>query len=454
MTLNEYMTSLRGKRIGVVGIGVSNRPLIGLLLDAGCDVTACDKRDRAATGDTADMLESRGCKLKLGEDYLEGLDFDVIFRTPGLHPRFLAQAEANGAALTSEMEAFFALCPCRIFAVTGSDGKTTTTSIIAELLKAAGYTVWLGGNIGTPLLDKLPQMKAEDIVVLELSSFQLHSMHCRPHVAVITNVSPNHLDVHPDYNDYIDAKKQIFRAQQARDLLVLNADNGITRAMKDEAKGRVAFFSRCECVNGIYSKDGEIYTEGRALMPTDAIRIPGEHNLENYMAAFAAVGELVPTEVCRRVAEEFAGVEHRLEMFCCRKGVTYCNDSIASSPTRTIAGLRALRQKPILLAGGYDKHIPFDELGHEICRHVKALVLCGATSEKILTAVTASPLYEAEKLPIVRKDDFTEAVYAARELAEEGDLVLLSPACASFDMFPNFAVRGRTFKKIVTEMEQ
>lgn len=453
MTLNEYMSSLRGKRIGVVGIGVSNRPLIELLLDAGCDVTACDKRDRAAMGDLALELENRGCKLKLGGDYLSGLDFDVIFRTPGLHPRFLAQAEENGALLTSEMEAFFALCPCRIFAVTGSDGKTTTTSIIAELLKAAGYTVWLGGNIGTPLLDKLPQMKPEDMVVLELSSFQLHSMNCHPHVAVITNVSPNHLDVHPDYSDYIDAKKQIFRGQTTADVLVLNADNGITASMAHESQGHVRFFSRREAVNGVYSLNGEIYAEGKAMMPAVAIRIPGEHNLENYMAAFAAVGELVSPELCRKVAEGFAGVEHRLEMFHCVNGVTYCNDSIASSPTRTIAGLRALRQKPILIAGGYDKHIPFEELGHEICRRVKALILCGATADKILEAVQTSPLYDADALPIVRKEDFTEAVYAARDLAESGDLVLLSPACASFDKFPNFAVRGKTFKKIVTEME-
>lgn len=453
MTLNEYMKSLRGKRIAVVGIGVSNRPLIELLLDAGCSVTACDKRERAAMGDLAEKLESRGCSLKLGEDYLTDLEFDVIFRTPGLHPRFLAAAEESGARLTSEMEAFFELCPCRIFAVTGSDGKTTTTSIIAELLKAAGYTVWLGGNIGTPLLDKLPQMKAEDMVVLELSSFQLHSMTCRPHVAVITNVSPNHLDVHPDYNDYIDAKKQIFKGQHTDDTLVLNADNGITAAMAEEAPGAVRFFSRRECFAGVYCRDGEIFTGEKALMPAAAIRIPGEHNLENYMAAFAAVGELVPEEVCRSVAEGFAGVEHRLEMFACVNGVTYCNDSIASSPTRTIAGLRALRQKPILIAGGYDKHIPFDELGHEICRHVKALVLCGATSDKILDAVKASPLYTTDAFPIMRKGDFAEAVYAARNLAEEGDLVLLSPACASFDMFPNFAVRGRTFKRIVSEME-
>ncbi|MBQ2895534.1 MAG: UDP-N-acetylmuramoyl-L-alanine--D-glutamate ligase [Oscillospiraceae bacterium] len=453
MTLHEYMDSLRSKRIGVVGVGVSNRPLIDLLLAAGCCVTACDRRDRAEMGELAQELESHGCALKLGEDYLRDLDFDVIFRTPGLHPRFLSEAAEKGALLTSEMEAFFALCPCRIFAVTGSDGKTTTTTIIAELLKAAGHTVWLGGNIGTPLLDKLPQMKADDMVVLELSSFQLHSMACHPHVAVITNVSPNHLDVHPDYQDYIDAKKQIFRAQTAADRLVLNADNAITRAMAAESAATVRFFSRREPVEGVFSAGGEIYVSGKAIMPSDAIRIPGEHNLENYMAAFAAVGELVTPEVCRQVAEGFAGVEHRLEMFRCLHGVTYCNDSIASSPTRTIAGLRALRQKPILIAGGYDKHIPFDELGHEICRHAKALVLCGATADKILNAVQTSPLYDESVLPIVQKDDFTEAVYAARELAEEGDLVLLSPACASFDKFPNFAVRGRTFKKIVMEME-
>ncbi len=458
MTLNDYITSLRGKRVGVVGIGVSNRPLLDLLLRGGCQVTACDKSSREKLGETADYLESLGCTLRLGEDYLKDLSFDVIFRTPGLHPRFLEEAGEKGALLTSEMEAFFALCPCRIIAVTGSDGKTTTTTVIAELLKAAGYKVWLGGNIGTPLLDKVSEMHPEDMAVLELSSFQLHSMNCRPHVAVVTNVSPNHLDIHPSYEDYIDAKKQIFRAQRAEEVLVLNADNAIAASFADEAPGEVRFFSRQRSVeNGVFCQEGVIYRAAagkvRPLMKAEEIRIPGAHNVENYMAAFAAVTGLVDDEPCRKVAREFPGVPHRLEMIRTLDGVTYCNDSIASSPTRTIAGLRSFTLRPILIAGGYDKHIPFDALGDEICRRVKALVLCGATAELIRAAVTSSPLYREGEPPILEAENLEEAVKTARGIAGEGDMVLLSPACASFDQFPNFAVRGNAFRKIVLEMD-
>ncbi len=462
MTLDGYIDSLRGSRVAVVGLGVSNRPLLQLLLSHGVDVTVRDKRTREAFGEKeAAELESRGCRLILGEDrYLEELTEDVIFRTPGVLPtkNELAEAKACGAVLTSEMEAFFALCPCRIIAVTGSDGKTTTTTVISELLKAAGFTVHLGGNIGTPLLDRIPVMEPDHWAVLELSSFQLHSMKCCPDVAVVTNVSPNHLDVHPNYEDYQAAKKQIFLNQRENGVLVLNADNDITRSFAPEAPGAVRFFSRqTEPENGCFLRDGIVYRarNGRAevLMDSADIKIPGLHNVENFMAAFAATEGIVPDECCRKVARSFPGVAHRLEPVRVLRGVTYCNDSIASSPTRTIAGLRALKQKPILIAGGYDKHLPFYELGDEICLRVKELFLTGFTADKIYDAVTASPAYDPEKLPIHRMDDFRDAVLGASAAAEEGDLVLLSPACASFDHFKNFEERGNTFRRIVMELE-
>ena len=461
MTLGSYIDQLRGKSIAVIGLGVSNRPLLKLLLDAGCDVTARDARTPDKLGEEyARELEETGCRLVLGSGYLEDLTEDVIFRTPGLHPftPALAQAKARGAVLTSEMEAFFAVCPCRIAAVTGSDGKTTTTTIISELLKGAGYHVWLGGNIGTPLLDKVLQMRPEDYVVLELSSFQLHSMNCRPDLAVITNMSPNHLDVHPSYEDYQEAKKQIFLGQKETGVLVLNADNEITRSFAPEHRGVLRLFSRqIRPEEGVYMADGAVWSahEGKTAKILDVkdIRIPGLHNVENYMAAFAATRDLVPDEICREVAASFSGVSHRLEMIRTLRGVTYCNDSIASSPTRTIAGLHALTQKPILIAGGYDKHIPFDELGDEICKCVKELFLTGFTADKIAAAVTASPLYDPEKLKMHIMDDFRETVLAASAAAEEGDLVLLSPACASFDRFKNFEERGNFFRSIVMEME-
>ena len=458
--LTEALEKYKNKSIAVIGLGVSNRPLAEILLQQKFDVTIRDKRSREALGELADKYEKLGARLILGEDYLENITEEVIFRTPGLHPFTpqLKSAVENGAVLTSEMELFFEVCPCRIIAVTGSDGKTTTTTVISELLKAAGRTVHLGGNIGHPLLAEADGMSPEDVAVLELSSFQLHSMVCHPDVAVITNVSPNHLDVHPSYEDYQWAKKQIFARQSVEDRLVLNADNAITRGFSSEAKGAVSFFSRQEKPeNGVFLSEGVIYrgcgANPKPLMKAEDIRIPGLHNVENFMAAFAATEGLVSDDVCVKVAREFAGVPHRLEMLRTLRGVTYCNDSIASSPTRTIAGLHALKQKPILIAGGYDKHIPFDALGDEICQHVKKLFLTGFTAGKIYEAVVNSPCYDAKSLPIVRIDDFREAVLAASAAAEEGDLVILSPACASFDRFRNFEERGNFFRSIVEELQ-
>lgn len=458
MTLYEYIDQLRTKRVGVIGIGVSNKPLIKLLCRSGVDVTACDKRSREELGEEYDELLALGAKLILGEDYLESLDFDIVFRTPGLMPfdEHLLKVSRAGGIVTSEMELFFRLCPCRIIAVTGSDGKTTTTTIISELLKAQGYTVHLGGNIGKPLLCDVPEMKPEDFAVLELSSFQLHSMECRPDVAVITNISPNHLDKHKDYQDYIDAKSSIFARQTENDLLVLNHENEYSEYYAGKAKSKIAYFSRkCRPEHGVYAENGSIYraagAESKLIMSADDIKLPGTHNLENYMAAFAATDGLVSDEVCVRVARSFAGVEHRLEQVRVLDGVTYINDSIGTSPSRTAAGLHALKTKPILIAGGYDKHIPFDGLGDEICRSCKALYLTGATAEKIADAVRASEAY-SEAFPMFIMDDFKQTVLAASAAAEPGDIVLLSPACAAFDKFKNFMERGKYFKKIVMEL--
>ncbi len=460
MTLQDYVDSLKGKRIAVIGIGVSNTPLIELLLRSGCRVTACDKRTEAQMGEEAGRLRALGAELKLGESYLDGLDHDVIFRTPGLMPfeTHLREAAERGSVLTSEMEVFFKLCPCRIIAVTGSDGKTTTTTIISELLKAAGYRVHLGGNIGHPLLCEVPEILPDDIAVLELSSFQLHSMVCRPDVAVITNLTPNHLDKHKDFQDYIDAKRSILERQRPQDLLILNADDEHTPYYAGFAKAETHLFSDRQAVKNGAVRDGEsIFRvhggEKREIMRCDEIRIPGEHNVLNYLAAFAATEGLVSDEICRSVAMSFAGVEHRLETVRLLRGVTYINDSIASSPTRTIAGLHALKTKPIILLGGYDKHIPFDALGEELCRHAKRAVLTGATAEMIRRAIENAPSFALERLPYDMVPDFKEAVLAASRAAEEGDIVILSPACASFDCFPNFAARGKAFKNIVMELE-
>ena len=460
MTLSEYADSLRGKTIAVIGIGVSNRPLIELLLSHGCDVTACDLRTREQMGEEAARLEELGAKLKLGPDYLEGLDQDILFRTPGLMPfeEHLEAAKARGGVLTSEMEAFLSLCPCRVIAVTGSDGKTTTSTIIAELLKAAGFRVHLGGNIGNPLLCEIPDIRPGDIAVLELSSFQLHSMYCCPDIAVVTNISPNHLDKHKDFQDYIDAKREILLHQTPDCRLILNADDAHTPYYEGFARAHISRFSdRQTLEEGAFVRDGVLVRKGggeeRAVLLASEIRLPGEHNVLNYLAAFAATEGLVPDAVCAEVARRFAGVEHRLEIVRTLHGVTYINDSIGSSPTRTIAGLRAMRTKPIVIAGGYDKLIPFDELGDALCEYAKAVFLTGDTAEKIRAAILQSPRYEASGLPVTMVADFRAAVLAAAQAAGEGDIVLFSPACASFDHFKNFAERGRFYKSIIMELE-
>lgn len=462
MTLDEYVNSIREKRVAVIGIGVSNAPLLELLLRSGVSVTACDRRSAEAIGADVQRAAELGAALRLGENYLDGLeDFDLIFRTPGLLPSnpALVRAAASGALVTSEMEVFFRLCPCRTIAITGSDGKTTTSSIIAELLKAAGRRVHLGGNIGRPLLTDIPDFRPDDVAVLELSSFQLHSITIRPDTAVITNVSPNHLDVHPDFDDYVNAKRRIFACQTPECRLVLNLDNPYTARFAEEAAAQVKFFSRRETVqDGVFCRDDMIYYsrnyEVESIIPASEILLPGVHNVENYMAAFAAVDGLVSPEMCRRVARAYGGVAHRLERVRTLDGVTYINDSIASSPTRTIAGLHAMKRKPILIAGGHDKNIPFDTLGDEIAEHVKALFLTGDTAEKIAAAVKHSVFYDPAALPVRIVPDLRSAVDAAREMAGEGDIVLLSPACSSFDRFRNFAERGDTFRKIVTDYQE
>ena len=444
----QYFTSLRGKKIAVLGLGVSNRPLVRLLLEFGCDVTGCDMTPREKLDAEVLALEQQGCKLSVGQGYLDHVQADVLFRTPGMHPgkpEIQAMRE-RGAQVTSEMEVFFSVCPCQLIAVTGSDGKTTTTTLISEMLKAAGKTVWLGGNIGTPLLPLVRQMKSEDFAVVELSSFQLMDMTHSPARAVVTNLAPNHLDIHKDMQEYVDAKKNIFLFQQANDLLVLNHDNAITDVFV--GNGITRKFSRQG--SGYVCLDGDMITRGgQAVLDVKDILLPGVHNIENYMAAIAAVEGLVDDDAVRYVAKNFGGVEHRIELVRIKDGVRFYNDYIASSPSRPIAGLRSFKEKVILIAGGYDKHIPYDVLGPEICAHVKKLFLCGATAPQIRAAVEES---EGSKPEMVDCGNFENAVRTAAAAAESGDIVLMSPASASFDEFKNFMVRGNFFKQIVKEL--
>ena len=453
--LDEFKYNVAGKNITVIGIGISNLPLIKYLVSLGANVTACDRRNAEDLGKNYTELENLGVKFNLGDGYLNNLSGDMIFKTPGMRydvPELL-KAKKNGSIVTSEMEVFFDVCPSHIIAVTGSDGKTTTTTLIHKMMTDAGYKTWLGGNIGNPLLTDSEKMKENDWVILELSSFQLHTMRKSPEIAVITNISPNHLDMHKDYKEYIDAKKNIMLYQNEGDTLIVNADNQVTADIGKSANGAVKYFSR----NGMADVylDGNIIKRGIVeILNIKDIKIPGMHNVENYMAAIAAVSGLVSKEVIVNVAKTFGGVEHRIELVRTLDGVKYYNSSIDSSPNRTINTLRVFPNKVIMIAGGKDKGIPYDEIGPALAEHVKVLILIGATSDKIQEALDAeiNKTGNGKDIEVIRATSYEDAVNTARSKAHDGDVVLLSPASTSFDMFRNFEERGNLFKKIVNEL--
>ena len=456
MQYQEFYKSINGKSIAVCGIGKNNPPVVMQLLAQGARVFACDKRSRQELGSIADRLEQAGATLVLGESYLDHLDrVDMILRTPGMKPYLPAfeKARRQGIPVTSEMELFFELCPAPIFGVTGSDGKTTTTTIIAGLLEANRQKVHLGGNIGRPLLPEIEKISSTDAAVVELSSFQLTNMTMSPQVAVVTNVAPNHLDWHTDMQEYIDAKQNLVAHQTANDRAVLNADNSITAAFSKKCAGKIYWFSRCRAVDqGTYlGKDGIVYGVENGvttpILPATEIQLPGTHNVENFLAAFAAVWGIVSVETMARFAREFGGVKHRCELVRVRNGVRWYNDSIGTSPSRTIAGLQAFDRKVILIAGGYDKHIPYAPLGEVAPHTVKNAVLMGATADAIEAAIR-----DHGDLPIYRVSDMETAVKVADELSQDGDIVFMSPPSASFDLYRNFEERGDHFKRLVEEL--
>ena len=454
--LDEFKNDVKGKNVTVIGIGISNLPLIKYLVQLGANVTACDRRTKEDLGDNYTELEALGIRFNLGDGYLDNLSGDIIFKTPGMRydvPQLLA-AKEKGSVVTSEMEVFFDVCPSHIIAVTGSDGKTTTTTLIHKMMTKAGYTTWLGGNIGNPLLTDTEKMKEDDWVILELSSFQLHTMRKSPEIAVITNKIPNHLDMHKDYQEYIDAKKNIMLYQQEGNILVVNADNEVTAKIGKEAKGAVRYFSRQDTAD-VYLDDDTIKRGNVAVLNIKDIKIPGMHNVENYMTAIAAVSGLVSDEVIVDIAKSFSGVEHRIELVRILDGVRYYNSSIDSSPNRTINTLRVFPEKVIMIGGGKDKGIPYDELGPALTAYVKVLILIGATSDKIEESLNAEiqRTGKGKNIEVIRAKSYEDAVNQARNRAHDGDVVILTPASTSFDMFRNFEERGNLFKKIVNELK-
>ena len=464
LPIEQLQDLIQGKKVAFIGAGVSHKRCIEQFVELGAQVTLCDqKKSLEDFGAYADTLRRLHVRLSLGEHYTDGFaGQDIIMRTPGYEyykPELQAALQA-GTKVTSEVELFFELCPCEIVAVTGSDGKTTTTTLISKMFEAAGRKVFLGGNIGAALLPQLADVTPEAVAVVELSSFQLISMRVSPKVAVVTNVTPNHLDHHKDMQEYIDAKRNILLWQVPPCRAVLGFENEISRGMQKDCKGEQVWFTRLHDTDkGAFLRESDdtlCYAENGVvtpILPRAEVKLRGLHNVENLLAAIAAVWGRVPVEAMRQVGSTFTGVEHRIEPVRTLDGVTYYNDSIASSPTRTIAGLRSFNQKIILIAGGYDKKIPYEPLAPEILAHVKTLVLMGATGPRIEAAVRGCAGFDESALTILHADSMQHAVELARGAARPGDVVSLSPASASFDLYPNFEVRGRDYKNIVNSLK-
>lgn len=467
--VKEYIASLRGKKIAFVGMGVANAPSALFLARHGLQVYACDSRDESYIGKkTCEELRACGVQFSLGKDYLRILpEMDIIFRSNGILPfqnPWIGECIERGQTVTSEMEEFFRYCPAKIIGITGSNGKTTTTTLIYEMLKKAGNSAVIGGNIGKAMLPYLEDLTPSDYAVCELSSFQLLTMgnlvH-QPDIAVVTNIESTHLDHHISLDEYVDAKRNVLIYQSPSQRTVLNADcdysigHRVYHDMRYDVRGKLAEFSLEKPVNtGAYldENDNIVYAEDGTvtqIMPASDIRLPGRHNIANYCTAIAAVWGLVQPEQIREVARTFGGVEHRIEFVREANGVKYYNDSIATSPSRVISGVRAFNQKIIAIQGGSDKGNDLSVMVPDLLTHVKILILNGATADKIEQAVLAAPDYDPDQLQIIKVKDLAQAVEAARKAAQPGDIVSLCPACPAFDQFKTFEYRGWEFKRLV-----
>ncbi len=490
LKLEQFKEYIKGRRCAVIGVGISNRPLITWLSGLGAKVVAFDRlgADDPVMSKTIADFRKAGVELEysIGDGYLDKLNtevFDMVFKTPKM--RFetdeLVSAKDKGAILTSEMELFMSLCPAKIFGITGSDGKTTTTTLVSEMLKKAGYQVWLGGNIGTPLLDQIGNIDPEDMVVLELSSFQLLGMRKSCDAAIVTNITPNHLDFHTDYQEYIDAKTNIFRYQGPMGRLILNAGCDLTFDMREISSGKVVMFTADDNAR---KRDGAVYYDGyfvengklisvidgvkKEIMSADDIFIPGYHNVENYLAASAAVEGYVSYEDIKAVAKEFPGVPHRIEFIREIDGVKWYNSSIDTSPNRAINTMNALagrNMKGVLICGGADKKCVYDGLGDAILNVSDRILIYGTNApfvKDILAKEADGRDYELIEFEGDDKDiyEFPETrenvvntykamISKAKALAKPGEIVIMSSIGTSYDHFRHFEHRGDMFRDLV-----
>lgn len=457
--LNEFNDYIRFRKVAVIGVGVSNIPLLDYLYEKKANVTIFDEKE-SISEEIMEKIKKYGFQFYIGENCLKNLkNFNLIFRSPSCLPtrKELSEEAQRGAIVTTEIELLVKMCPCKIIGVTGSDGKTTTTSLINAILKHAGYNTFLGGNIGTPLFTRLNEMTPNDVVVLELSSFQLMNMEVSPHIAVITNITPNHLNIHKDYQEYIDAKKNIFKYQNQDDILVLNYDNEITRECAKEAHGKVIFFSSKEKLDNGYIVDEGVIKQcedkvRKHILNVDDVILRGNHNYQNIATAISATSTMVDIEKAIEAIKQFKPVEHRIEFIREIDGVKWYNDSASSSPSRTLSGINAFKEEIILIAGGYDKNLDYTPIAKPIVEKTKALILIGKTANKIFDKVKNELEIENKKLDIYMCDSLEETVKIAKKIAKPGQVVLFSPASASFDMFKNFADRGNKIKNLVNEL--
>jgi len=451
--LEEYKNKLKQSNIAILGLGVSNIPLLEYLYELGSNITVFNTKE--LDNILIEKLDNLNVKYYIGENALDNLNgFDIIFRSPSILPtrKELIKAKEKGCIITSEVKEVLNLCPCKVIGITGSDGKTTTTTLIYEILKDNNYRTHLGGNIGTPLFTKINEMKPEDIVVLELSSFQLMDFDISPNISVVTNISENHLDIHKDFEEYIESKKNIFKYQDNEGLLITNLDNEITNKFK--SNGETRYFSRSKKLDkGFYTDGKYIYYNNEIIIDTKDIKLRGVHNYENICTALSATIDLIDLNKSIEAIKEFNGVEHRLEFIREVNGVKWYNDSVSSSPTRTIAGLYSYEEDIVLIAGGYDKNLDYTPIAKPILDKVTKLILLGDTKEKIYEAVTALNKEVNKNIEIYKCNTLQEVVDKALEVSTEKEVVLFSPASASFDMFKNFADRGLQFKELVNNIK-
>jgi len=457
--------SFKGKKITVMGLGLFGGGVgaAKYLASQGADVTVTDLKSAEELSASIKLLENLPVKLKLGKHEEEDfVNVDMLVVNPAVpnDSRFLKLALENSIRIDSELSIFFRLCPAPVIGITGSNGKSTTTSLLGKMLKDAGIKIWVGGNIGISLLENLEKIKPDDVVVLEISSFQLEYLariEMSPHISIVTNIAPNHLDRHKTMENYIGAKKAIIHYQQEDDYAIMNYDDPTLKKWEGESSGRHLWFSAAsELEHGAFLKNNEIiinHNSNRTVIPCSTqINIKGIHNWQNIMAAsYAATLMHADVESIKNAITGFTGLEHRLEHVNTINEVQYYNDSKATTPEAATAGIKAFDNPTILIAGGYDKQVSLHQFALECVRNTKCVILIGGTAETIQKLIQD---IKGEKIKpdVYMAASLDESVKKASEVAEPGDIVLLSPACASFGMFANYEERGKEFKELVRDI--